>query len=231
MFAIKWALDHCHPYVLGRHIKVVTDHANLQWLKSIKPQQSKLAHWCLAMAEYDFYTEHKPGVKNVIPDTLSRYPIDAFSVDIPECPPTEVTSFITTAIGFDIPYHTPDSVSALFLSSLQCLYLASNHIDTVKLTVSSIPSLANMPTRPHICKKVRAHSGFVPPTVTKEDIPFPASTALDDLELLQLLNRNRDDFAKAQCADPWPSKLISYILSGENSPLFVTCHQRLRIRS
>ena len=80
------------------------------------------------MAEYDFYIEHKPVVKHVIPDTLSRYPIDAFSVDIPECPPADVTSFIATAIGFDIPYHTPDSVSALFSSSLQCLYLASNHI-------------------------------------------------------------------------------------------------------
>ena len=128
LFAIKWALDHCRPYVLGHRIKVATDHAYLQWLKSIKPQQSKLARWCLAMAEYDFYIEHKPGVKHVIPDTLSRYPIDAFSVDIPECPPAYVTSFIATAIGFDIPYHTPDSVSALFSSSLQCLYLASNHI-------------------------------------------------------------------------------------------------------
>ena len=58
-----------------------------------------------------------------------------------------------------------------------------------------------MPTRPHICKKVRAHSDSVPPTVIKEDIPFPASTALDDLELLQPLNRNRVDFAKAQLAE------------------------------
>ena len=72
LFVIKWALDHCRPYVLGRRIKVVTDIANLQWLKSIKPQQSKLARWCLAMAEYDFYIEHRPGVKHVIPDTLSR---------------------------------------------------------------------------------------------------------------------------------------------------------------
>ena len=176
------------------------------------------------MAEYDFYIEHKPGVKHVILDTLSRYPIDAFSVDITECPPTDVTSFIATAIGFDILYHTPDSVSALFSSSLQCLYLASNHIDTVKPTISSISSLANVPTHPHICKKVRAHSDSVPPTVMKEDIPFPASTALDDLELLQPLNQNRVDFAKAQRADPWLSELISFLLSGENSPLFVTYH-------
>ena len=76
-----------------------------------------------------------------------------------------------------------------------------------------------MPTHPHICKKVCAHSGSVPPTVTKEDIPFPASTALDELELLQPLNRNRVDFAKAQCADLWLSELISYILPGEKTVL------------
>ena len=149
------------------------------------------------------------------PDTLTRYPVDAFSVDTPERPPTDVTSFIATAIGFHFPYHTPDSVSALFSSSLQCLYLASNHIDTAKPTVSSVYSLANMPTRPCLCKKVYTQSDSVPPTVLKEDIPFPTSTTLDDLKLLQSLDRNRVDFAKAQRADPWLSELISYISSGE----------------
>ena len=119
---IEWALDNCHPYVLGRRIKVVIDHANLYWLRSIMDQQSKLERWCLAMAEYDFHIEHKPGTKHVTPDTLSRYPVDVFSVGISECPPADVTSLIATATGFDIPYHTPDFVSALFSSSLQCPY-------------------------------------------------------------------------------------------------------------
>ena len=182
------------------------------------------------MAEYDFYIEHKPGFKHVIPDTLSRYPTDAFSVDIPECPPADVTSFIATAIGFDIPHHTPDSVSALFSSSLQCLYLASNHIDTVKPTVSSINFFTCKYAYPssHM-QEVRAHSDSVPPTVTKEDIPFPASTALDDLELLQPLNRNRVDFAKAQRADPQLSELISYILSGEQQSSL--CHLPSKVKN
>ena len=155
-----------------------------------------------------------------------------FSVDILECPPPDVTSFIATAIGFDIPYHTPDSVSTLFSSSLQFLYLASNHIDKAKLTISSVSSLANMSTRPRLCKKVHTQSDSVPRTALKEDIPFPTSTALDALELLQPFNRNRVDFATAQCADLWLSELISYISSGKkNCPLFVTCHQRLRTGS
>ena len=85
LLVIKWALDNYRPYVVGRLIKVVMDHANLQWLKSIRPQQSKLAHWCLAVAEYDFHIKHKLGVKYAILGTLSRYPMDAFSDDILEC--------------------------------------------------------------------------------------------------------------------------------------------------
>ena len=132
------------------------------------------------MTGYDFYIEHKLGVKHVIPDTLIRHPIDAFSVDIPECPPADVTSFFATAIGFDIPCHTPGYVTALFPSSSQCLYLESNNIDTTNPTVSSISSLANMPTRPRLCKKVNTQSDSVPPNVLKEGIPFLTSTALDN---------------------------------------------------
>ena len=46
--------------------------------------------------------------------------------------------------------------------------LASNHIDTAKLTVSSISSLANMPAPPRLCEKVHTQSDSVPPTVLKE---------------------------------------------------------------
>ena len=69
LFAIKWGLEHFCPYVIGRKLKVVTDHANLNFLTSISPQQSKLARWCLSMAEFDFVIEHWPGIEHVVPDT------------------------------------------------------------------------------------------------------------------------------------------------------------------
>ena len=75
LFAVKWGLEQFRPYVLGRKIKVVTDHANLKWLTSISPKQSKLAHWCISMAEFDFTIEHRPGSSLVVPDTLSRAPL------------------------------------------------------------------------------------------------------------------------------------------------------------
>ena len=137
------------------------------------------------MAEYDFCTEHKLGVIHVIPDTLNRYQLMHFQLIFLNAHQLMLVFFIATVTGCDIPYHIPDSVSPLFSSSLQCLYLASNHVVTVKLIVSSISSPANCP---RLCNQFHTLSDSVPPAVLKEDIPFPTSTALDDLELLQPLN-------------------------------------------
>ena len=43
LFAVKYSLEHFRPYLLGRKVTIITNHANLQWLTSISPQQSKLA--------------------------------------------------------------------------------------------------------------------------------------------------------------------------------------------
>ena len=58
LYAVKWALEQNRPYLLGRPAKVITDHANLKFLTSISPQQSKLARWAISMAEFDFMLEH-----------------------------------------------------------------------------------------------------------------------------------------------------------------------------
>ena len=75
--AIKYALEAFRPYVTGHRIKIETDNASLQFLHSVKSQQAKLARWCLAMSEFDFYIEHRPGKQNVF---LSRNPLPASNV-------------------------------------------------------------------------------------------------------------------------------------------------------
>ena len=60
LFAVKCALEHFRPYLLGSKFKVITDHTNLKFLSSIAPQNSKLAHWCLSLAEFDFRIEPPP---------------------------------------------------------------------------------------------------------------------------------------------------------------------------
>ena len=123
LYAIKWALDQFRPYVLGKRTKIVTDHANLKWLTSVNPQQSKLARWCLSMGEYDFYIEHKPGRYHVVPDTLSRLPVShAYSnlVFLPD----EVDTFLTTTLALVIPFSTPGNTQEQFFEPFKCISLA-----------------------------------------------------------------------------------------------------------
>ena len=67
LFAVKWALEQLCCYILGRRVKVVTDHANLKWLTTMAPQQAKFARWYMSMGEFDFFIEHGKGERNVVP--------------------------------------------------------------------------------------------------------------------------------------------------------------------
>ena len=49
LYATKHALEEFRLYIIDHRIKIVTDNANLHFLHSVKPQQAKLARWCLAM--------------------------------------------------------------------------------------------------------------------------------------------------------------------------------------
>ena len=74
---------------MGRTTKVVTDHANLKYLNSVSPQQSKLARWCMTLAEFDLYIVQE----HLVPDFLSRNPIDKHpEFDNYVLPPIEVTN-------------------------------------------------------------------------------------------------------------------------------------------
>ena len=61
------------------------------------------------MAEFDFTIKHHAGSANVVPDVLSRASLSHPSTagDDLYLPPKPVTCFITSLIGFDIPYLSP----------------------------------------------------------------------------------------------------------------------------
>jgi hypothetical protein len=61
-------------YLYGRKFKILTDHAALKWLITVKNHQcARLIRWVLKFAEYEFEIEHKPGKKHVNADSLSRH--------------------------------------------------------------------------------------------------------------------------------------------------------------
>ena len=78
--AVK-AIDRFRPYVEMMSFTVVTDHASLKWLMSLKDLSGRLARWSLALQGYTFTITHCKGSENVVADTLSRY-VEAIDIQL-----------------------------------------------------------------------------------------------------------------------------------------------------
>ena len=80
LFAVKWALEHFCPYLMGSKFKLITDHANLKFLSSIAPQNSKLARWCLSWQNSISRLNTAPVKVTLYRILLSRAPLPLPSV-------------------------------------------------------------------------------------------------------------------------------------------------------
>ncbi|KMQ90069.1 krab-a domain-containing protein [Lasius niger] len=70
--SLVWALRKWHIMLLGRHVRVHTDHRALKFLTSCADDSSRIARWMAFLREFDLEIHHIPGRDNVIADTLSR---------------------------------------------------------------------------------------------------------------------------------------------------------------
>ena len=74
LLAVRYYLEYFRQYLLGRKIKVRTDHRALRWLFTFKEPKGRVAAWLEVMTEYDFQIEYRPGSRHCNSDALSRYP-------------------------------------------------------------------------------------------------------------------------------------------------------------
>ncbi len=72
--AAVWAIAHFRCYLFGNPFTLVTDHQPLRWLMESDKPTGKLARWALILQEFDFQVVHRPGIKNLDADGLSRNP-------------------------------------------------------------------------------------------------------------------------------------------------------------
>lgn len=73
--AVVWAIqERFGMYLEGFPFKIVTDHKPLTFLQQLKEPRGKLARWRVALDNFDFHIEHRPGKNTVVPDALSRAP-------------------------------------------------------------------------------------------------------------------------------------------------------------
>ena len=69
-FAIFYAMKKWRHLLLDRKFKLMTDHANLLYLKD--SSDPKVLRWMVSIQEYDFDVQHIKGVDNKVADAFSR---------------------------------------------------------------------------------------------------------------------------------------------------------------
>ena len=65
-------IEHFSCYLYGRQFLLRTDHVAIQWLKNFKELTGQLAQWLERLSAYDFIVQHRPGLKHLNADALSR---------------------------------------------------------------------------------------------------------------------------------------------------------------
>lgn len=82
--AMIFALEKFRGYIEGSPIpvKIITDHYSLKWLINIKSPTGRLARWAVRLQQFNFVIEHRKGKDNVVPDALSRDPIEVNMINI-----------------------------------------------------------------------------------------------------------------------------------------------------
>jgi len=82
--AVLHALQAFKPYLDGYRFEVVTDHASLKWLMSLKNPAGRLARWVMELQQFDFFITHRKGKCMEAPDALSRNPVRVDLINLPE---------------------------------------------------------------------------------------------------------------------------------------------------
>ena len=84
MLALFYTLRHFHRNILGKKLKVCTDHRALQLLRTCTKQVCQVASWIKRLAEYEFDIEHRPGKQHANVDARFRYPASVSTVSLVE---------------------------------------------------------------------------------------------------------------------------------------------------
>ncbi|KAL0164855.1 hypothetical protein M9458_040608, partial [Cirrhinus mrigala] len=102
LLAIKLALEEWRHWLEGAEhpFTVLTDHRNLEYLRSAKTLNHRQARWALYFTRFRFQVTYRPGSQNTKADALSRVHEPGQSTNPPE--PVLPTSIIVAPVVWDI---------------------------------------------------------------------------------------------------------------------------------
>lgn len=73
--AVLWAVEKLKCYLELTKFYIVTDCSSLKWLENLKDPQGRLGRWALRLQQFNYEIIHRRGKDHIIPDALSRAPL------------------------------------------------------------------------------------------------------------------------------------------------------------
>ncbi len=127
LLAVKWAVEHFKFYLLGRKIRVETDHKALVSVfgrqRLNKEYSSRLTKWRVRLLPFEFEVVYQPGSKMVITDYLSRSP----HLEAPAEPPDETE--LKVALNGELEIQKNRAISGAILSKWEADSAAGNRVN------------------------------------------------------------------------------------------------------
>lgn len=80
--AVLFGIEKYRSYIEGTKFQVLTDHFSLLWLHKLKDPTGRLGRWAVRLQQFDFDLIHRKGQENIVPDSLSRAPVELSTVEI-----------------------------------------------------------------------------------------------------------------------------------------------------
>jgi hypothetical protein len=80
--AVLFGIEKYRPFVEGTKFKIITDHYSLMWINKLQSPSGRLARWSVRISQHSFEVVHRKGKFNVVPDALSRAPLQVHSLQL-----------------------------------------------------------------------------------------------------------------------------------------------------
>lgn len=85
LYGIKFGLEKCQDYLLGRKFTLLTDNKSLTYMQTATLEREIYRRWFETIGSFTFDITHIPGKKNVLPDAFSRLNVDSRSSKLNSC--------------------------------------------------------------------------------------------------------------------------------------------------
>jgi len=74
-YALIWGIMHFRQYLHMKHFILRTDHKPLEWLATVSDTHGRRGKWVGMLQDFSFKIVHRPGMRHMNADALSRNPV------------------------------------------------------------------------------------------------------------------------------------------------------------